>query len=285
MNALDLSAVRRGRTVPRPDRSPEPSPEGGGLRVRGLSARLGRSEVLTGVDLTVRPGSWSAIVGPNGAGKSTLLRAVAGLVPHEGRILLDGADVDSFGPRRRATEIGYAPQSPVLPDSLDVREYVLLGRTPHRFLLAAPGAEDRRITELALERLDLTGMAGRPLKTLSGGERQRAVLARALAQGPGLLLLDEPTSALDLGHAQKLLDLVDRLRIEEGLTVLSTLHDLTLAGQYAEHLVLLADGRVAKAGPPSEVLTEAMLARHYGARAEILTGPDGVRVLPVRAPR
>jgi iron complex transport system ATP-binding protein len=256
---------------------------GGRLEVRELGVRLGRSTILDDVALVVEPGSWAAIVGPNGAGKSTLLKAVAGLVPHAGQIVVDGVDVDRLGPRRRATEIGYAPQVPVMPEAITVHEYVLLGRTPYRPLLAAPAPADRGIVEVAIDRLDLGPLAGRPLRTLSGGERQRAVLARALAQQPRLLLLDEPTSALDLGHAQQVLDLVDRLRAEEGLTVVSTLHDLTLAGQYADHLTLLCGGRVADSGPPTRVLTAQALATYYGARAEVTAGPDGVRVHPLRA--
>ena len=134
-----------------------------------------------------------------------------------------------------------------------------------------------------MERLEIAGLAERPLRTLSGGEQQRAVLARALAQQPRVLLLDEPTAALDLGHAQQVLDLVDDLRRQDGLTVLSTLHDLTLAGQYADRLALLSGGRVAAEGAPAEVLTTAALQTHYGARAQVVSGPDGPAVLPVRA--
>ena len=273
----------------------------GRLEVSGVSVVLGRAAVLRDVDLTAEPGTWTGVVGPNGAGKSTLLRAVAGLVRHGGRVLLDGREVARMDARHRATRIGYAPQVPVLPEGVTVREYVHLGRTPYRSLVpiaglsrrggpvpSGPGgaaprvADDRAVVERALRRLDLDGLATRSLRTLSGGERQRAVLARALAQEPQVLLLDEPTTALDLGHAQQLLELVDTLRAEEGLTVVSTLHDLTLAGEYAQHLVLLAAGRVVAAGPPGEVLTEASLAAHYGARAEVTAGPDGVRVVPVR---
>jgi iron complex transport system ATP-binding protein len=265
---------------------PGGSPVGGRLDVRGLSVTLGNTTALNDVSLAVEPGAWSAVVGPNGAGKSTLLRAVAGLVRHGGQILLDGVDIDRIGPRRRAAEIGYAPQIPVLPDGVTVRDYVLLGRTPYRSLLAAPRPGDRSVVEVAIERLDLSALAGRSLRTLSGGEQHRAVLARVLAQQPRLLLLDEPTAALDLGHAQAVLDLVDRLRTEEGLTVLSALHDLTLAAQYAQHLALLSGGQVAAAGPPADVLTAQALAAHYGARAEVTASPEGVRVHPLRsAPR
>jgi iron complex transport system ATP-binding protein len=252
------------------------------IEVAGLGVTLGGNRVLDGVDLVLDSGSWLAVVGPNGAGKSTLLRALTGLVRHDGTVALDGRPAGALRPRDRARLVGYAPQTPVLPAALSVTEYVLLGRTPYRSLLSAPRAEDRTVTAAVLERLDLVPFRDRPLRTLSGGERQRAVLARALAQQPRMLFLDEPTSALDLGHAQQVLELVDRLRREDGLTVVSTLHDLTLAGQYADSLLMLAGGTVVAAGAPADVLTPGSLARHYGASAEVVSGPDGIRVYPVR---
>ncbi len=258
---------------------------GASLVLRGVGATLGGRRVLRDVDVEVEPRSWIAVVGPNGAGKSTLLRAVAGLVRHEGTVLLDGADARRLSPRARAMQVAYAPQVPVLPDGVRVEEYVLLGRTPHRSLLSGPGARDRTVVSEVLERLDLAPFTGRLLRTLSGGERQRAVLARALAQQPRLLLLDEPTAALDLGHAQQVLDLVDRLRREDGLTVVSTLHDLALAGQYPDRVLLLADGVPRAEGPPEEVLTAAALHEHYAARADVRPSPQGVRVHPLRAPQ
>jgi iron complex transport system ATP-binding protein len=275
----------RLRLRERPAPAPHDPTSGALLEVRGVGAVLGRARVLDAVDLVVEPRTWTAIVGPNGAGKSTLLRVVAGLQKHDGHVLVDGLDVDALAPRDRAARIGYAPQVPVLPDGIVVRDYVLLGRTPYHPLLASARDADRAVVDDALARLDLALLADRPLRTLSGGERQRAVLARALAQQPRLLLLDEPTAALDLGHAQQLLELVDDLRREHGLTVLSTLHDLALAGQYADRLVLLDAGRVVASGAPGEVLTTAVLARHYGATAEVFEGPDGVRVHPVRPAR
>jgi iron complex transport system ATP-binding protein len=254
------------------------------VQVRGLGVTLGRSRVLDGVDLVVPEGAWTAIVGPNGAGKSTLLRAVAGLIRHDGQVLLAGQDAAGLRPRQRAALVGYAPQVPTLPPAMTVVEYVGLGRTPYRSLLSGPQARDRDVVDRALRELDLTELAPRLLRTLSGGERQRAVLARALAQEPSVLLLDEPTAALDLGHAQQVLDLVDRLRLDQGLTVISTLHDLVLAGQYAQRLMLLAGGRVVAEGAPAQVLTDSALAEHYGARARVEAGPDGVRVHPLRRP-
>ncbi len=276
-------AGRRGRHADRgKGRTVSDSWAGALLEVRGVGVSRGRARLLDAVDLVVEPRSWTAVVGPNGAGKSTLVRALAGLVRHDGTVLLDGRGVERLPARERAQEIGYAPQVPVLPEAVTVAEYVLLGRTPYRSLLAGPRREDREVVASALERLELTAFADRALRTLSGGERQRAVLARALAQQPRLLLLDEPTAALDLGHAQAVLELVDELRREHGMTVVTTIHDLVLAAQYADRLVLLAGGRVVAAGRPPDVLTSEALATHYGATAEVSAGAGGVRVHPVR---
>ncbi|OIV35403.1 ABC transporter [Mangrovactinospora gilvigrisea] len=256
------------------------------LRAEGVRAALDGTEVLHGVDCQVPDGGWLAVIGPNGAGKSTLLRALAGLLPlAAGRIALDGEDPARMRRRERARRLAYVPQAPVMPAELTVEEYVLLGRTPYLGPLAAPGASDRAAAGEAMERLRLTGLTRRRLTTLSGGERQRAALARALAQRPRLLLLDEPTSALDVGHQQQVLGLVDELRADGGPAVVSTLHDLTTAGQYADRLVLMAAGEVAAEGPAEKVLTEQLIHRVYGARVEVARDSTGRPVvIPVRAP-
>jgi iron complex transport system ATP-binding protein len=240
------------------------------LTLRGVSAGYGAARVVHEVSAAVDTGGWLAIIGPNGAGKSTLLKSIVGVAAADGEVLLDGRPASSLSSRERARAIGYAPQIPLLPEGLTVTDYVLLGRTPHLGPLVREGRGDLAVVEGVLARLDLAGLAGRVLRTLSGGERQRAVLARVLAQQAGLLLLDEPTTGLDIGHAQALLELVDRLRAEDGTTVVSTLHDLTFAAQYADSLLLLDGGRVAAAGTPAEVLTAGTVARHYAASVEVL---------------
>jgi iron complex transport system ATP-binding protein len=255
------------------------------LALRGVSARYGTKVVAENVDVAVEPGGWLAIIGPNGAGKSSLLKTVVGILPHDGEIEVDGTPTAALSNRDRARRIAYAPQTPQLPDRLTVTDYVLLGRTPHLSPLARERRSDLAVVSQVLERLDLGPLAARALRTLSGGERQRAVLARVLAQEAGLLLLDEPTTGLDIGHAQALLDLIDRLRHEEGATVVSTLHDLTLSAQYASQLLLLDGGRVVAAGTPEQVLTREIIERHYDARVEVLRTADGqVVVAPARAP-
>ncbi|GIH24456.1 hemin ABC transporter ATP-binding protein [Acrocarpospora phusangensis] len=244
------------------------------IGARGVGVRLGGRQILTDVGLSVPAGAWLAVIGPNGAGKSTLLKAVLGLVPHQGEVLVQGRDVRGLRPRERARLIAYAPQNPVLPPDMTVADYALLGRTPYIPYLAGETAHDRDVTRSVLARLDLSELAARPLGRLSGGERQRVVLARALAQQAPVLLLDEPTTALDLGHQQQVLELLDRLRLADGLTVVTTLHDLTLAGQYADTLLLLSKGRTAASGPPGQVLTEDLVTAHFHAHVRI-TRPYG----------
>jgi len=252
------------------------------LHARAVSVELGGKTVVDKVSLTVAPGEWVTVIGPNGAGKSTLLRAAAGLLPYAGDITVAGRPLAAMRPRERARRVAMVHQQPVVPPGMSVYDYILLGRTPHIPPLGREGAADHAAVGEVLSTLDLHVFAERRLDTLSGGERQRVFLARALAQGAELLLLDEPTTALDIGHQQEVLDLVDRLRAEAGLTVLSTMHDLAIAGEYADRLVLLAAGRVAADGTPREVLTEANLAEYYRARVRVLD-VDGVPVMvPVR---
>jgi iron complex transport system ATP-binding protein len=251
------------------------------VAVRDLRVVLGEAVVLDGVSADAHAGEWVALIGPNGAGKTTLLRAIAGLVRAGGSVVLDGRPAASLGRRELARHVALVPQLPLTPPEMPVAEYVLLGRTPHVGYFAAEGRRDLEAADRALARLDLAGLAGRRLGTLSGGERQRAVLARALAQEPRVLLLDEPTSTLDLGRQQQVLELVDELRREHGLTVLSAMHDLTLAGQYAERLVFLDGGRVVASGPPRDVLTRELISRHYGAEVAVLDD-GGLVVVPSR---
>lgn len=251
--------------------------------LRGLRVSYGATLAVDDLDLDVPVGGWLAVIGPNGAGKTSVLRAIAGLVDHTGELWLGARRRSSLGRRELARVVAYVPQRPVVPPDMTVFSYVMLGRTPYHGWLGAEGADDRRIVGDALAGLDLVHLAGRPVAAVSGGELQRAVLARAVAQRAEVLLLDEPTSALDLGHQQSALEQVDRLRRQHGLTIVSTMHDLTLAGQFADQVVLLAEGRAVARGAPRQVLTEEVIATHYGADVRVVTGSDGeVWVLPVR---
>jgi len=248
----------------------------------GVTVRLGGRAVVHGVCATVERGEWVALIGPNGAGKTTLLRAVAGLLPHDGRVSLLGSDAAHLDRRERARLLAVVPQAPETPPWLTVAEYVLMGRTPHLGPLAREGAADREAAARALDRLDLAAFAERQLGTLSGGEQQRAVVARALAQEAPIVLLDEPTAALDIGHQQQALELLDALREDDGLTLVAAMHDLTLAAQYADRVLLLSDGRIVADGTPAAVLTETALAEHYGATVRVVTVDERLAVLPTR---
>jgi iron complex transport system ATP-binding protein len=252
------------------------------ISARGLRVLLGGTVIVDGVDLDVAAGQWVTIIGPNGAGKSTVLRAVGGLLPFRGAVSLDGIPLDRLPRRERARTVATVMQAPVVPPGMLVLDYVLLGRTPYIPALGRESASDLAVVDEVLTALDLVQLQARRLDTLSGGERQRVFLARALAQGARILLLDEPTSALDIGHQQEVLELVDRLRRERGLTVLATMHDLSIAGEYADRMVLLAGGRVVAAGTAREVLTEELLARHYRVRVRVIDGDQGPLVVPVR---
>jgi iron complex transport system ATP-binding protein len=254
------------------------------LHMEGVSVSYDRRVALAPFTGEVRSGEWLCLIGPNGAGKSSILRAIAGLVPHEGVITVDGAPLSIRSAKRRATLVAYVPQSPMMPDDMTSFEYVMLGRSPYVTYFGHESRHDRAMVASVLERLDLTTFADRKLGTLSGGERQRLVIARALAQEAPVLLLDEPTSALDIGHQQQALELVDRLRCENGLTVLSAMHDLTLAGLYADRLALLHEGHLVSSGSAAQVLRAETLSEFYGASVTVHQQDDGtVVVVPRRA--
>jgi iron complex transport system ATP-binding protein len=248
-----------------------------------VSVDLDGARVVEDLRLSVETGEWVGLIGPNGAGKTTALRAVAALVPYNGSIAVLGDEVGSLSRRELAQRIAYVPQDPVLPPDMTVIEYVLLGRTPHLGYSAAAGPRDLDVCRLALGRLDAAHFADRRLGSLSGGERQRAVLARAMAQNTRLLLLDEPTTALDVGAQQQVLELISALRLHGDLTVLTAMHDLTIAGQYTDRLVLLDRGREVASGDAKDVLTEEIVARHYGASVRIVGDEEtGLAVVPLR---
>jgi iron complex transport system ATP-binding protein len=250
-----------------------------------VTVTLGGRPVVDAIDLRVAEGEWVALIGPNGAGKTTMLRAIAGLVPHTGGIALHGLFTSAMSRRDIARSVAVVPQEPSTPPWMTVGEYVLLGRTPHLGTLAREGTGDHLAAARALGRLDLLGYRDRLLGTLSGGEKQRAVVARALAQEARIVLLDEPTAALDIGHQQQALELLDDLRGESGLTLVAAMHDLTLAAQYADRMVLLDKGRIVADGTPSEVLTEALIAEHYTATIEVVDVGGRIAIVPSRPSR
>jgi iron complex transport system ATP-binding protein len=253
------------------------------VEVRGLSVRAGSATPINDVTLDLEAGTWCTIVGPNGAGKTTLVEAVVGLRrAAAGTVSIAGEPVGSMSERDRALRVAFVPQHPIVPPGMSVRDYVALGRTAYHGLLRAPSAQDHRHVESVLDRLSLLPYATRDVVTLSGGERQRMVLARALAQSTKVMVLDEPITGLDLRHQIATLELLQREVRESGLTVLATLHDLTLAGQFADRLVLLDRGRLILDGSSGDVVRSAELAACYEMELRVVDVDGSDVVIPVR---
>ena len=246
------------------------------LRIQLTEARVGYDAgvVLDGVSVTVGDGEFVGVIGPNGCGKSTMLRAMSGILPPStGRALVDGRDVRAYSAKELARKIAVVSQEASTPFGFTVEETVRMGRLPHERSLAPAVDRVNDIVQRAIEETDLSALAHRPITRLSGGERQRVALARALAQSPSILLLDEATAHLDLGHRTRLLDLVARRNVDDGLTVVAVMHDLNLAAQYCHRLVLLNDGRVRAAGKPKDVLTDDILGEAYAAPVMVTRHP------------
>jgi iron complex transport system ATP-binding protein len=254
-----------------------------GVELRGVRVKYGARHVLHDLTASVAAGEWLAMLGPNGSGKTTALRAVCGLVPFEGEILIGGRATKTMDKRSLARSVAFLPQHPVAPDGMLVGTYVLLGRTPHLSYFSQETRLDRAVVQAVLRRLEISSLADRELSSLSGGERQLVVLARALAQEPAILLLDEPTTSLDIGHQQDVMEIIDSLRRADGIAVISAIHDLTVAAQFAGDIVLLSGGRVVASGDARAVLTEELVNRHYGASVQIIDGRDGIVVVPLRS--
>jgi len=226
------------------------------------------------LSLGLREGAVAAVIGPNGSGKTTLLRLLTGVLrPESGRILLKGVEMSRISVRDRAKVLAVVPQESSLAFDFTVLEAVLMGRFAHVGLLGMESRADVEIAERCLAEVGLEGTASRSLSELSSGERQRAIIARALAQQPSVLLLDEPTSFLDLKHRLQIYEILVRLNRATGLTVLIISHDVNLAARYCGILWLLREGAVMASGAPREVITEAGIRTLYGTDAEIQIDP------------
>ena len=245
-----------------------------GIRAAGVFASYGERQVLNGLDLDVAQGTVTALAGPNGVGKSTLLRAIAGaLRPARGEIRIMGADIFAMNGKERARMVSIVPQNPELPRGASALEVTLMGRNPHLPLLAWESAADVAIAIESLRMTDAEHLIERPVQQLSGGERQRVAIAMALAQQTPVILLDEPTANLDLAHQPTIMRLLRQLAAA-GKTLITAVHDLTLAGQFCDTVALISGGKITASGPPETTLTPETIREVYGAETLVLPHPE-----------
>jgi iron complex transport system ATP-binding protein len=254
------------------------------IEMRGVSAGYRKHDVLREISLCVEQGQMAAVIGPNGAGKTTMLKTLTGLLKiSQGSLQLCGRDLSSLSPVERAAMIGVVPQGLDVPMALTVEEVVMTGRAALIPRWSGPRRVDRRAVERAMALSDVIDLRSRLVTQLSSGETQRVLVAMVLAQGPRIMLLDEATSHLDINHRLEVMQVVQRLNRDEGITVLMVSHDLNLAADYCERLFLLKDGELLASGEPREVLTEELLRQAYRCSVHVETsaGSGHVRVTPI----
>jgi len=258
------------------------------LNVVDLKSGYKNNLVLNEISFSVKKGEFIGIIGPNGAGKTTLLKTLSHIIrPLGGKVFLKGKDIHLLSSLLLARECAMVGQDLLSLFSFTVEEIVLMGRNPYLGLFKQERKEDVEIVNMALKRTDMSMLKDRPIDELSAGERQRALIAKALVQQPQLLLLDEPTAHLDIGYQTDILDLIRLLNRDSELTVICVLHDLNLASQYCDKLLLLDKGKIAGFGPPAEILQYDILERTFNARClvdkDILGGKPIVIPFPKNA--
>lgn len=226
------------------------------VKVNNLSGGYGKEMVINDVSFDIKRGEFLGIIGPNGSGKSTLLRLMSRvLLPQKGMVAFEDEDITNMRLKELCRRIAFVPQDTVISFSFSVWEIVLMGRIPHLGRLQLETKKDFIIAERSLLLTDSLQLKERSIDQLSAGERQRVIIAKALAQEPVLLLLDEPTSHLDIGHQIEILDLLKKLNRERNLSIVMVLHDLNLASEYCNRIILLNEGEIFKSGSPQEILT------------------------------
>jgi len=244
------------------------------IEVQDVQLRLGDKEILRRVSLNVAEGSFYGIIGPNGSGKSTLLRLLSGVLRADsGTVWIGGREAADYPRKELARKLAALPQEGVAAPGFTVREVLEMGRYPYQDWLGREPGDSGEIIDRVMERLALRELVDREMDSLSGGERQRVALGKTMVQEPRILLLDEPTTFLDIGHQVELMDYIREWQTASRLTVVAVLHDLNLAAQYCDRLLLLADGRTAGEGLPGELIRAELIERVYGTRPLILPHP------------
>ena len=243
------------------------------LEIRNLTAGYDGTPVLSDIDLAIPAGKVTVIAGPNGCGKSTLLKALAGILPARGTLLLDSAELDPKDTRKRAQTIAFLPQNRAVPE-ITAERLVLHGRFPYLSYPRRYRKEDYAIAQRALAQMGIEELSRRSVATLSGGQRQKVYIAMALAQDTPVILLDEPNTFLDIAHQMQMMHQA-RALAEKGKTVVLVLHDLAMALEYADKLVVLSAGRILAQGTPGEVFDTGCLQEAFGIQIRRMQTPEG----------
>lgn len=255
------------------------------LSVHQLSILYQHHQVIAPTSLSIQRGEIVSLIGPNGSGKSTLLRALAGIEPPTGgEVRLDQRNLAQWPRKQLARQLALLPQSPQAPDGISVRQLVSHGRYPHQPLLGGHSAADEQVIDWALASTHLTELQQRAVGCLSGGERQRAWIALALAQQPAYLLLDEPTTYLDIGHQLEVLQLLQQLNQQQGISIVMVLHDVNQASQFSDRILALDQGAIISDGSACSTVTAALLRQLYGVETDIIQRTLHNKVFPYSVP-
>jgi iron complex transport system ATP-binding protein len=248
--------------------------------INNLQCCLGGREILSDIELTIKRGKFYSIIGPNGSGKTTLLRTLTtSLVPKYGEILVDNIDISNMQGKELAKKLSYVSQNTMIDFTFNVMDYVLMGRYPYLGVLQSEGKNDLEYARRAMDLTNTWHLREKNLSEISGGERQRVVVARALTQDTPIMLLDEPISQLDIHHQIELMDTLHDMVEIRGVTVVAVLHDLNIASQYSDYMVLLSNGKIAKEGKPEEVLSREVILKVYNLKVQVLKNPETGRPL------
>ncbi|MDD2389243.1 MAG: heme ABC transporter ATP-binding protein [Desulfobacterales bacterium] len=246
------------------------------INASALTYAYGQSSVLNDISFSVRKSDFFIIIGPNGSGKTTLMKILAGIErPASGTVEIMNRPLHGYSRKDLARIVAFVPQTVSMDFPFTVLEVVLMGRSPHLGML---GLHERKDLDIAVQALAFTGvehLAGRSIAQLSGGERQRVFIARAICQEPDVIFLDEPTAALDLAHQVRVMDLMEKMKHEKGITVVMVSHDVNLAAMYGDQLLLIKEGKIVSLGRPDEVLTFETLETAYGCTLLVDESPMG----------
>ncbi len=247
------------------------------IDVQNLSYSYGNRPVLKDLSFSIQKGLFFIVIGPNGSWKTTLMKAISGIeMPKKGNVKILGLPLQRYTRKALAQSIAFVPQTAPMDFPFTVTEVILMGRAPHQGILGLKQDKDLTVAKQAMVFTGVEHLADRKLNQLSGGERQRVFIARAICQEPQIILLDEPTASLDLAHQIRIMDLMEQLKSENGITVVMVSHDVNLAAMYGERLILMKEGRIVKLGTPDEVLTYPILEDVYDCTLLVDKSPFGI---------